>query len=81
MRNGTNLVCPKGTESERGSWCLGQCQVNLANKLAVSVLNPVKDVVGITSLSVKDANSSYNADTLGSENLRLHPGYVEGQST
>jgi len=23
IQNGTNLVCPKGTESDRGAWCLG----------------------------------------------------------
>ncbi len=23
MANGTNLKCPKGTTSERGSWCMG----------------------------------------------------------
>jgi len=23
IKNGTNLICPNGTESERGQWCLG----------------------------------------------------------
>ena len=23
VKGGTNLICPVGTESERGSWCLG----------------------------------------------------------
>jgi hypothetical protein len=23
IKNGTNLQCPRGTESERRSWCLG----------------------------------------------------------
>lgn len=51
IKNGTNLVCPKGTESDRGSWCLGQCKINLVSKEPMSILNPVNDIYGITSLS------------------------------
>ena len=50
MKNGTNLVCPRGTQSERNSECLGQCVINLANKEVISVLNPVTDVIGVSSL-------------------------------
>jgi len=25
INNGTNLACPDGTESDRGSYCIGQC--------------------------------------------------------
>jgi hypothetical protein len=49
--NGTNLKCPKGTDSERGAWCLGQCKINLASKEPVTILNPITDVITITSLT------------------------------
>ena len=54
MKNGTNLRCPRGTQSERASECIGQCQINLANKEVISVLNPITDVVYITSLDDTD---------------------------
>lgn len=43
--NGTNLKCPPGTESDRASWCIGQCVINIASKEPVSKLNPVVDVI------------------------------------
>ena len=54
MKNGTNLICPRGTVSERGSWCLGQCSINLANKELISEINPVIDVINVSSLSKAD---------------------------
>lgn len=78
-KNGTNLRCPKGTQSERASWCLGQCVINLANKQSVSVLNPVTDVIRITSLAKKDlslqaSNLGSLAERLEKENRRLQEG-------
>ena len=77
IKNGTNLRCPKGTESERGSWCLGQCAVDLASKVAMSVLNPVKDVIGITSLTGEDIKDAFNSANLGSEFTRDNPNWEE----
>ena len=71
MKNGTNLICPKGTKSERSSSCLGQCIINLANKEIISVLNPVTDVIQITSVSEKE---SMIEDELGSLAERLATG-------
>ena len=71
MKNGTNLKCPKGTFSERGSWCLGLCTINLANKELVSTLNPITDVITITSL--KEPSLSMLKDEIGSLAERLNP--------
>ena len=54
LQNGTNLRCPVGTESERGAWCLGQCKINLASKEPISILNPVIDVIEVSSISSQD---------------------------
>ena len=64
MNNGTRLRCPRGTQSDRGSECLGQCVINLANKQVISVLNPVTDVIGRTSL--EDPAQSQAKGYLGS---------------
>ena len=48
-KNGTNLKCPRGTESDRSSWCMGHCKINIASKFPVSILNPVISVKNIDS--------------------------------
>ena len=69
LANGTNLRCPRGTQSDRGSWCLGQCAINAAAREPISQLNPVTDVIGITSLD--RPGDSTRADELGSLADRL----------
>ena len=51
IKNGTNLKCPRGTESDRSSWCMGHCKINIASKFPVSVLDPVNSVKTIDSVS------------------------------
>lgn len=65
MSNGTILRCPRGTQSERASECLGQCVINLANKEVISILNPVTDVIYKTSLDRPEL-SMVGLDVLGS---------------
>lgn len=67
--NGTNLKCPMGTESERGAWCIGMCTTSPASRETVSILNPVTDVIQLTSL--KRSDLSEVADNLGSLAERL----------
>ena len=40
IQNGTQLVCPEGTTSSRGAWCLGQCRSTSTSEI-VDVFNPV----------------------------------------
>ena len=65
INNGTNLRCPRGTQSERASECLGQCIINLANKKVITILNPVTDVIYKTSLERPEL-SQVGLDVLGS---------------
>ena len=56
IQNGENLKCPRGTESERRSWCLGQCKIESTNKAPQAIMDPITAVVGVSSLDEGDGD-------------------------